>query len=122
MPSTTMLPTYRYMQIFCFFIVLRDDTYTNVFIFIRKIIYAVPLQGSYLLGFCSYLTLKIYILILDDLYLIFKVGNYCNFSSIACRCISWIFSILESNPSGTMSFRVCLLTSSPISFREFKIT
>ena len=119
MPFITILSAYRYIQIFCFFIVLHDDACAIVFIFICKMAYVAPFQGSYLLIFCSYLTLTTYILILDGLYLIFTVGS---FSSMTCPCFSWISLILAPNPRGTMSFRMCFLSALPLPFREFQMT
>ena len=70
-----MLSTYRYIRILCCFIALCHDSYTTVFIFICQIAHLAPLQGSYLLVFYPYLSLKTHILILDVLYLIVTIRN-----------------------------------------------
>ena len=65
--STALLSTYRYIRILYCFIALCDDSYTNYFIFNYRIAHITFLQGSYLLIFCSYLTLKTNILKLNVL-------------------------------------------------------
>ena len=41
---------------------------------------------------------------------------------MACRCFPWISSSFASNPRGTMSFRMCSLSTLPLSFLHITMT
>lgn len=94
--STAILSSYRYIGILCCLIALCSDGYTIIFIVICKKVRNVSLQGSYFMVFCSCHSLKTYILILNDLYLI----------SLQFGPWNWIFSIFVLKPSGKTSLRI----------------
>ena len=66
-----------------------------------------------------YIWILCFIIVLSDDAYSMSNAIVASFSLMACWCFPWISSNLESNPRGTMSFKMCSLSALPLYFREF---